>query len=209
MKKLWIGLWLTSLAWSLPPAPGDDGSPPPPPPGAEMAGEGWRPPGPPPGPPGPPHLMPASPERVQQFLQQNYPEKAQQLQSLKAQKPEAYRRSLGELNRALGPLMHLEMADPQRFKEQLAEFKLEDQVRGLARAFKEASQAQKSGLREQLKPLLEEQFQSRQKHERERLQHLKKMVQEMESRLAERESKRTEIIQHHLDELTTGQELRW
>ena len=57
--------------------------------------------------------------------------------------------------------------------------------------------------------MLEQQFQTRQKREKERLQHLKEMTQKMEARLQERDAKKSEIIQHHLDELTTGQELRW
>ena len=218
MKKLLSGLLLSSLfvsAWAQPPGPEDEDGFAPPPPGPEMAGERWQHPAPPgrPGGPGmPPGFRPGgpmNPERVLEFLQKNYPEKAQELQQLKAQKPEEYRRALGALNRELGPLLPLQVADPQKFAERLAEFKLNDKVRSLSRGYKEASAAQKSTIREQLKPLLEQQFQSRQKRERERLQHLKEMVQKMESRLNEREGKRAEIIEHHLDELTTGQELRW
>ena len=218
MKKLILGLILTRLVWSLPPAPEEDGGPLPPPPGQEMAGDGWRPPGPPPGGPGGPGgprffqrgaMAPMNSERVLQFLQKNYPERAQELQTLKAQKPDEYRRTLSAIGRDIGPLLHLETADPQRFAEHLAEFKVDDKVRNLSHTYKEAGAAQKGAIREQLKPLLEKQFQTRQKREKERLQHLKEMVQKMESRLSERESKRAEIIQHHLDELTTGQELRW
>ncbi len=212
MKKLVLGLILTGLVWSLPPEP-DEQSPLMP--GQEMAGEGWRPPGPPPEGPGgpgffhPPGMVPMDPERVLHFLQRNYPERAQELQALKAQKPEQYRRTLAAIGRDLGPLLHLETADPQRFAERLAEFKVDDKVRDLSQAYREAGATQKGAIREQLKPLLEQQFQTRQKREKEHLQHLQEMVQKMESRLSEREGKRAEIIQHHLDELTTDQQLRW
>ena len=150
-----------------------------------------------------------NPERILDFLQKNYPEKAQELQQLKAQKPEQYRHALGALNRELGLLLPLQNADPQKFSERLAEFKLNDKVRSLSRSYKEASAGQKSAIQEQLKPFLEQQFQSRQKQGRERLKNLQEMVQRMEARLNERDAKRSQIIQHHLDELTTGQELRW
>lgn len=215
MKKLMLALILTQLAWAVPPTPPDDQDgfgPPPPPPGSEMAGDRFGPPGPPPGGPGPRgfHGRPAmSSERVLEFLQKNYPEKAQELQSLKAQKPEEYRRALGAVQRELGPLLMMQSGDSQRFAERLAEFKVNDKVHTLSRSYKEASGSQKSAIREQLKPLLEQQFQTRQKREKERLQHLQEMTQKMEARLQEREAKKSEIIQHHLDELTTGQELRW
>ena len=150
-----------------------------------------------------------NPERVLQFLQKNYPERAQELHNLRAQKPEEFRRALGGLSRQVGPLLHLETADPAAFAQRLAEFKLDDKVAHLARGYRGSSASEKESLRNQLKPLLEEQFQNRQKREKEKLQHLKEMVQQMESRFSERETRRTEIIQHHLDELTTGQELRW
>lgn len=150
-----------------------------------------------------------NPERILDFLQKNYPDKAQELQQLRGQSPEEYRRALAALNRELWPLLPLQSADPQRFSERLVEFKLNDKVRSLSRSYREASAAQKSAIQEQLKPLLEQQFQRRQQRERERLQHLQEMVKKMESRLNEREGKRAQIIEHHLEELTTGQELRW
>lgn len=216
MKKLFLALILSQIIWAQPPAPGqDDGfGPPPPPPGPEMAGPRWGPPGPP---GGGPHVFERrsfrgpglNSERMVEFLQKNYPERAQELQTLKAQKPEEYRRVLGGLQREVGPLLMLQNGEPQRFAERLAEFKVNDKVRNLSRIYRDAPAAQKSSLREQLKPLLEQQFQTRQKREKERLQHLKEMTQKMEARLSERDAKRSEIIQHHLDELTTGQELRW
>jgi len=148
-------------------------------------------------------------ERVLEFLQKNYPERAQELQTLKAQKPEEYRRVLGGLQREVGPLLMLQNGDPQRFQERLADFKVNDRVATLTRSYREASAAQKSTIREQLKPLLEQQFQARQKREKEHLRRLKEMTQKMEARVQEREAKKAEIIQHHLEELTTGQELRW
>ena len=98
---------------------------------------------------------------------------------------------------------------PQRFQERLAGFKVNDRVATLTRAYREAPAAQKSTIREQLKPLLEQQFQSRQQREKEHLRRLKEMTQKMEARIQEREARKAEIIQHHLEELTTGQELRW
>ncbi|MBX3170814.1 MAG: hypothetical protein KF760_25635 [Candidatus Eremiobacteraeota bacterium] len=214
MKKLLLALLLTQLAWSLPPSPEEEDGfgPPPPPPGLEMAGDRF---GPPEG-KGPRMFQRRTfmgpgmnSERVLEFLQKNYPERAQELNSLKSQKPEEYRRTLAGLQREVGPLLRLQNGDPQRFAERLAEFKVNDKVRNLTRTYREAPAAQKSSLREQLKPLLEQQFQTRQKREKERLQHLKEMTRKMEARLNEREAKKTEIIQHHLEELTTGQELRW
>ena len=216
MKKLLFALLLTQLSWAVPPPPGEEDGfgPPPPPPGPEMAGERWGPPGPP---PGGPHMFQRrtftgpgmGTERVLEFLQKNYPERAQELQTLKTQKPEEYRRVLGRLQREVGPLLMLQNGDPQRFSERLAEFKVNDRVATLTRSYREASAAQKSTIREQLKPLLEQQFQTRQKHEKEHLQRLKEMTQKLEARVNERETKKAEIIQHHLDELTTGQELKW
>lgn len=215
MKKLMLALILSQLTWAVPPPDEDDGFGPPPPPGPEMATDRFGPPGPPPG--GGPRFIQRhtflgpgmSSERVLDFLQKNYPERAQELQTLKAQKPEEYRRALGVLQREIGPLLTLQNADPRRFAERLAEFKVNDKVHKLTRTYREASAAQKSSIREQLRPLLEEQFQTRQKRDQERLRHLKEMTQKMETRLNERESKKSEIIKHHLEELTTGQELRW
>lgn len=223
MKKLLFALLLTQLSWAVPPPPGEEdgfGPPPPPPPGPEMAGERWGPPGPgapPGGPGGGPSMFqghmrmgpPMNPERVLEFLQKNYPERAQELQTLKTQKPEEYRRVLGGLQREIGPLLLLQNGDPQRFQERLAGFKVNDRVATLTRAYREAPAAQKSTIREQLKPLLEQQFQSRQQREKEHLRRLKEMTQKMEARIQEREARKAEIIQHHLEELTTGQELRW
>lgn len=216
MKKLLSILLLTQIGWALPPSPEEDEGFGPPPPGAEMAGERWGPPGPPPGPPGGgPRMFQRrggpgmNSERVLEFLQKNYPERAQELQTLKTQKPEEYRRALGGLQREVGPLLMLQNNDPQRFSERLAEFKVNDKVHTLTRTYREAPAAQKAAIREQLKPLLEQQFQTRQKREKERLQHLKEMTQKMEARLNQRDAKKAEIIQHHLEELTTGQELRW
>lgn len=215
MKKLLLALILSQLTWAVPPDQEDGFGPPPPPPGPEMAIDRFGPPGPPPG--GGPHFFQrrnflgpsVNSERVWEFLQKNYPERAQELQTLKSQKPEEYRRALGGLQREIGPLLMLQNADPQLFAERLAEFKVNDKVLSLTRSYREASAGQKSSIREQLKPLLEEQFQTRQKRENERLQHLKEMAQKMEKNLTEREAKKSEILQHHLEELTTDQELRW
>ena len=223
MKKLFCllaiqGCLLTPL-WAQPEIEGPDDF------GTEIglerppgAAPGEHPMGPPPGGFGPERVFrferrmgpgPANDEQVLRFLQQNYPERASQLQEMKASKPDEYRRQFHAIARRVGPLTRMQQQDPGAFAAALSEFKVDDKVVMLLQSYAQASEGQKSALKSQLKPLLEQQFLARQGRERKRLAKIKEEAARLESRLQQRDSQQQAIVERHLDDLTSDRALRW
>lgn len=173
----------------------------------EMAGEFEHPLPPPPG--GGRVLVrrtlmgPQNDEQVLNFVQQHLPERARQLVELKNREPEAYRRELRRLGMRTAPLRH--SADPAA----LEEWKAEEQLQVLRETYRSADGSARAGLKNQMKPLLEQLFAVRQARERKRLERLKQEAARLENRLNQREKNQAEIVERRLEQLTEEEALRW
>ena len=204
MKKPLLAVTLTLLCCQLtlarPPAPpmNDEGM-------NVVAELEERPPGdpfsggPPSGPPG----------ALLEFLQQHLPERSSQLAELQGKDPFAYRRELHRLGRRIAPLTRLQRDDPGAFAAALGELKAEDKLQSLHQAYRAAGPEARPGLKEQMKPLLNQLFVARQVRERKRLEHTRKQLDQQEERLNQRQKLQQQIVERRLEDLTGDGVLRW
>lgn len=170
---------------------------------------GAQPPLPPPEGPGPKKFREEKREEAIEFLKK-YME-PERLEKLKAKHPRLYMRALKEALKQKHRLEMLKEFDPERYELSEKILRLEIGTRNLALDYRETeSKKEKEEIKKELKRILPELFDLKEKDREFELKRLEKQIDKLKDSMSERKKHKSEIIERHLNELLEEKEyMRW
>jgi len=160
--------------------------------------------------PPPPKLSDEQKKEVLAFIQKNMPGHYKKLLELKEIDSPKYEQILVGKYGEMLELKKLEKENTEMYKILLKAIQLEDKSMTLAEQYRKASQSEKDKIIKDLKTVLNELFDLREKEREYRIKELEKEIAYLKELLEQRKSHKEEIIQEKLDDLTGKNEwLQW
>lgn len=148
---------------------------------------------------------------VIEFFKPISPQKIKRLEQLKTNRPERYEKTIFNLLKTKRKLDKLKTNKPLEYQERIDALKRDNNIEELARQYRNSndSKEQKS-IKSQLQPLLEEQFETREKGRVLQIQQMEKNLQKLKQTLEMRKKNKDKIIKNYLDKITGESEnLEW
>lgn len=180
-------------------------APPPPPGGPPEAA-------PLPAPPPPPEkLTPEMEQEALEFIGLVAPFRLEETKALRMFNPEEYHRRLMEVLGMKRKLDFLKRNDPDRYQLLLQETKLDQQSQNLAEQYRKAkAPEEKSRIKQELKSLLDQLFDIREKNKEAEIHHLEEDLNRLKSTMTERRKNKAQIVTARLEELLDERtSLKW
>lgn len=176
-------------------------------PGGPMGGTG-RPGGQMGGPGGPSDKGNAkvSNEQIKSFeswLKTEDPDKYSEIQEMKSNNPEIYKRIVFEGVRHYSFLKMMQKKDPESYQRLLKEMKLDGKLRRLSKEYRDSKdEAKKKELKAQMKPVVEQLFDIRTQNREREVKEISKKVKQLQEMIQKRKTNKNTIIERKLQEVT-------
>jgi len=124
-------------------------------------------------------------EQVIQFIATEYPEMYNRLLEAQARDPEQHDPAIGRILPEMMRMRELQERDPELFAVRKSEQRVEFEVRRLARRYRfAATDEERTALAEQIRPLVEKQFDIRQRRMEEEVSRLEERIAQLRQRIA-------------------------
>lgn len=164
-----------------------------------------------PTPPPPPAFGAEQEKEALEFIQMIAPFRMDNLKKLKQFDPGEYQRRLMEAYHNKLQLDLLKQNDPQQYQSRIDEIKMDQQSNQMGEDYRKAtSQEEKDRIRGNLKTLLNQLFDVREKNKEAEIKHLEDQLTRLKTTMADRRKNKDQIVQNRLEELLDeGKSLRW
>ena len=148
---------------------------------------------------------------VIQFFKPIIPLKIKRIEQMKVKRPERYEKAIFNLLKKKRKLEKLRGDKPMEYQERVDEMKMENRIEESARQYRNSNDSkEKKSIMTQLHPLLEKQFEVREKGRVLQIQQMEKNLEKLKKTLEMRKKNRDKIIKKHLDKITgEGENLEW
>lgn len=223
MKKLLFALFLLMcanviLAQAPPHAiPGEaplnmaSPTPPPAPPRARELPGAMEAPTPPATPEPPAFLSSEQEKEALEFIQIVAPFRLDNLKKMKQFDSREYQRRLMDVLQTKMQLDLLKQTDPDQYQSRLDEIKMDQESNRLGEEYRKAgSQQEKDKIRMNLKAVLDQLFDIREKNKQFEIQHLEEQLAKLKGTMADRKKNKEQIVQNRLEDLIDeGNSMKW
>lgn len=148
-------------------------------------------------------------DEVVRFIRETFPEKAAQLERLRERNPAEFQRRRQQLADEVLHLLELRERKPELFRIQVDEMRLRDELGRLAREARrlKAGGRERLEVEKQLREVLSNSFDLRQRIKEAELEDLRARLRELESSLERRSGRRADMVEERLRQLLeTGEE---
>ena len=144
-----------------------------------------------------------TPDEIHEFLEDNLPERAEEMKRLNEKEPEAYRHEIMMIGEMVMRYREMMEHNPELAEAFIRSHKMETECNRLAEEIRETEDLEKQRvLRSKLKQLLAEVFDLRLKEPEMHIQNLEKEINEMKGMIERRKANKDKIIQRRLKEMT-------
>jgi hypothetical protein len=156
-------------------------------------------------------MPPEMEERVLRSLREENPERFEELQRVRGEKPMAYMEILRDILREREELERLKDKQPEEYARHMKLRELDRRTQALMKEYRsDSDQKKRTGLAEALKKILDEQFGLRQASREARAARLELELKSERDRLARRKEARAQIIDNRFKELVgENEDLKW
>jgi hypothetical protein len=141
-------------------------------------------------------------QQVHDYIKKLDPEWLEELEKLQVEHPWQYDIKLKKAFADLKHLMAIKEIDTQRYEQLWRIRELEAESRSLGRDYRDASGAAKAETLKELRTVVEELFDLREKERQREIEKLEERLQSLKSTLDTRKKNKDKIVSHRVDELT-------
>ncbi len=141
-------------------------------------------------------------QQVRDYIKQLDPGWLEELEKLQIEHPWQYDMKLKKAFADLEHLMTVKEFDRQRFEQLWRIRELEGESRSLGRDYQDASGAEKAERLKELRTVVKELFDLREKERQREIEKLEERLQSLKSTLETRRENKDKIVSHRVDELT-------
>ncbi len=147
-------------------------------------------------------------EKALNFIREYAPLKYEEMMKMKEEEPMKFGHQIRCIVKIMMKLEHLKEVDPEAYKlaEKIA--RLEGKAFDMAIKYKrEQSEEKREKIKKELKDLLYQIFEMRQRLREMRIKRLEREIERLKEMLKERERMKDKIVEHHLTELIFGEDI--
>jgi hypothetical protein len=142
---------------------------------------------------------------LREFIAEEYPEMYDRLLEAQADDPEGFEPGIGRILPEMIRMKELRDRDPELFQVRKTEQQVEFELRRLARRYRFASTDEdRAVLAEKIRPLVEQQFDIRQRRMEEEVSRLEKRLEQLRQRIARQAAARDAEIQKMYERILEG-----
>jgi hypothetical protein len=163
-------------------------------------------------PPEPPAFLgPEQEKEALDFIQTVAPFRVEILKKMKQFDYREYQKRLLEVFQTKIQLDMLKQTDPDQYQSRLDEIKMDQESNRLGEEYrKTGSQEEKDRIRGNLKTVLNQLFDVREKNKQAEVKHLEEQLAKLKSTMADRKKNKEQIVQNRLEDLIDeGNGMRW
>ena len=152
------------------------------------------------------HLSEEKREKVLDFLAEHFPMRYEELMRVQETDPELFKRHISRAAPEMLRMLNQSEDDPEMFELTMQEQENRFRMRRLLRRYNSAEdEADKVALEEDIRELVEGQFDIQQKRMEQEIEHLDHRMDELRRRLEDRATDRDNWIEQHLEKLLSGE----
>jgi cytochrome c biogenesis protein ResB len=148
---------------------------------------------------------------VIEFFKPIIPSKIDRIEQMKIKRPERYEKTISNLLKTKRKLEKLKINKPLEYQERIDVMKRDIRIGELAKQYRNSNDSrEKRDIKTQLQPLLEKQFEAREKGRIQQIQQMEKNLEKLKKNLEMRKKNRDKIIKKYLDKIIgEGENLEW
>ena len=141
---------------------------------------------------------------IRKMMAEEFPDRFQEVLELEDSAPDLFGRHLGRMLPEIMRLRELKQNDPEAFEARVKEKRAEFRLRRLARQYQFAEDADRDRLETEIRKLVEELFDLRQKRAQSEIHHLEQRLDQLARRMEERENKRDQLVERQMQDILAG-----